>query len=163
MSRHPVQVDIADQQNHITVRPRRLRRVVRRTLAREGVRQARISLAFVGDSAIRRLNRRFLSRNPATDVLSFPLSEDGGALAGEIVVSSQTAQRESRRRGTPPEGELLLYVVHGLLHLVGYDDRRRQDAQAMHRREEGVLTEFGFENVYRCGPSSDGEPSGRAD
>ncbi len=78
------------------------------------------------------LHRRFLGADSTTDVLSFPLEDPGdGALEGEVVVNAQQAVRVAQSLGCEAQAELLLYVVHGVLHLCGYDDRSEQDAAAM--------------------------------
>jgi len=166
MSRHPIEVDIDDQQPYISVGPRRLRRLVRQTLSDHRVPRAVISLALVDNKAIRRLNRRYLAHDYATDVLSFPLDDAPPALVGEVVVSAQTALARSRRLGHAPEGELMLYVVHGLLHLVGFDDASTARAARMHQAEEAILARFGFPDAYwrrlagrRPAGRSNGRPS----
>jgi len=94
------------------------------------------------------LNKHFLKRDWATDVLAFDLKEteresaDGPAapgLDGEIVVSSTTAVRQSRLYGFSPYQELILYVVHGILHLSGYDDHPSSAKRSMRRKEQEVM------------------------
>ena len=75
-----------------------------------------------------------------TDVLAFPMETPGdGALVGQIVISIDTAARQARRVGVPLAVELELLVTHGVLHLVGYDDRDPVEARLMHERERAVL------------------------
>jgi probable rRNA maturation factor len=76
-----------------------------------------------------------------TDVLAFPLEtpETATQLVGQIVVSAETARRQARRLGVPIALELDLLITHGLLHLVGYDDRDPVEARLMHRREREIL------------------------
>jgi probable rRNA maturation factor len=126
---------------HLTNRQRRVRipaARVRRLAARIAGRRS-LSIAFVGNAEIRRLNRRFLGHDYATDVLAFPLGTD---LFGEVVVSAEYAAAEARRRGIPLEEELLRYVVHGILHLLGYDDHRPADRRRMWVRQERELGRF---------------------
>ena len=87
-----------------------------------------------------RLHEQFLGRKGPTDVLSFP--------DGEIVVSGDTALREARSRGVEPLHELVLYVVHGALHLAGHDDRRPRDRARMRDAERRILRELGLGDVY---------------
>jgi probable rRNA maturation factor len=101
-----------------------------------------LSLAVVDGREMTRLNRRFTGRTGQTDVLAFPLADapsPGAPLIGEIVVNASLARREARRRGVRPIHELMLYVVHGALHLAGFDDHRPQDRTAMYSREKEVL------------------------
>jgi probable rRNA maturation factor len=103
-----------------------------------------VSLVVLDDRAIRRLNRRFLGHDYATDVLSFNLqpgtgNPEPGTPYGEVYVSASTARREARRRGIPPAEELLRYAIHGLLHLFGHDDHRPADRRRMWSRQEALV------------------------
>jgi probable rRNA maturation factor len=104
-----------------------------------------VDVALVGDDEIRRLNRAFRGVGRRTDVLAFPLEipEAAGDLVGQIVISIDTARRHARRLGVPLALELRLLVTHGVLHLVGYDDRDPVEATLMHRREREILSSGG--------------------
>jgi len=106
-----------------------------------------LSVAIVDDAQIRQLNRRFLKRDRETDVLAFPLADDDGFL-GEVVISAERAQAVARASAANPGHELALYLVHGVLHLLGYDDLSPDDAKRMHAREDEILTDLGFEPVW---------------
>ena len=104
---------------------------------------AELDLAVVSGPQMASLNRRWLGRGGATDVISFDLSDDPAAgPGGQIIVCADVAVREARRRGVGPQRELMLYVVHGLLHLIGYDDASPRAAARMHAREEEILETF---------------------
>ncbi len=102
-----------------------------------------ISVYFVNDRKIRALNLEFLKKDYATDVLSFDISANSKEVVADIVISTDTAVRNSRVFGTTPLYETYLYVIHGLLHLFGYDDRTKKQKFRMHKRERAVL-----KNVY---------------
>jgi probable rRNA maturation factor len=137
-----ISVAIADRQTSLVVDRGRLRRAVRAALAGSPVGQARISLALVDDPTIARLNHRYLRHEGPTDVLSFLLDEGPGLLEAEVVVSAETARREAPRYGKTPHDELLLYVVHGVLHLAGYDDRSAAGRRRMSARQQAVLKQI---------------------
>ena len=103
-----------------------------------------VSVAVVDDPAIHRLNREFLQHDYPTDVLSFLLEREGDQLEGEVIVSSDTAVRSAAQYGWTPENELLLYVIHGTLHLVGYDDLQPELLAEMRRHEQHYLGHFGL-------------------
>jgi probable rRNA maturation factor len=103
---------------------------------------ATVSIAIVDDETIHRLNRQFLEHDYPTDVLSFALTEPPH-LEGEIVASIDTARREAAQAGWSTDDELLLYAVHGALHLVGHDDHDPADAAAMRIAERAVLARLG--------------------
>jgi probable rRNA maturation factor len=107
-------------------------------------------VAVVDDAEISRLNDRFRDENRATDVLAFDLRDDAndGALDGEIVVSAETARRTAEADGRDPFAELVLYVVHGCLHLAGHDDIEPDAHRRMHDTENAILTALGYGAVY---------------
>jgi len=100
----------------------------------------KVVVALVDDKTMAELHERFLGKSGPTDVLSFP--------HGEIVVSADTAAREAKARGIPPLHELVLYVVHGALHLAGHDDRKTKTQKLMRAAERKVLAELGYGDVF---------------
>jgi len=136
-------IQIANPQRLAPIDRRRLRALCTSLLRQHG-KDADLSLCYVDDAAIRRLNARFLGRDATTDVLAFPLAggpaPEGGRLLGEIVVSVETALAEARRRRIPVDAEIALYTVHGLLHLLGYDDHEPNQRRRMRRAEKKALS-----------------------
>ncbi|HEX8342732.1 MAG TPA: rRNA maturation RNase YbeY [Tepidisphaeraceae bacterium] len=112
-----------------------------------------ISLALVGNARMAALHEQFLGIPGPTDVLTFELDHDarGRVTGGEIVVCVPHAIRTARRLGHRPADELLLYAIHGLLHLCGYDDRTDVDFRRMHRLEDRILTQLGIGAVFARG------------
>jgi probable rRNA maturation factor len=109
-----------------------------------------VSIAVVGDATMSRLHERFLSIPGPTDVLTFELEHNakGHCTAGEIVVCAPYALRTARSLGTAPQNELLLYCLHGLLHLTGYDDRDDSAFRRMHAEEDRILSFIGIGKVF---------------
>jgi probable rRNA maturation factor len=122
-----------------TIKPRR-----RRLPLRE------LSLALVDDKRMSYLHEHFMGIKGPTDVLTFPIDADarGQVTSGEVVVCVPQARREAKRHTIPVRHELLLYALHGMLHLLGYDDRTARDFQTMHATEDEILTELGFGPVF---------------
>ena len=112
-------------------------RVVREVLRRER-RRAFVSLTFVGRDRMRALNRRFKDRPGVTDVLAFALPGPGGALAGDVYVCPWYAARQARRHGVPVREELVRLIVHGTLHVLGWDhpENDGRTLSPMWRRQE---------------------------
>jgi probable rRNA maturation factor len=135
-------IEIGNRQRILRVNRAALGRVVRHVLQAEGVATASLEVALVDDATIRDVHRRFLGLDSATDVLTFPLSEPDEPLAGEIIISAETAFREGPRHGLEPQTEIVLYLIHGILHLCGYDDRTARDVRRMHRRQNELLREI---------------------
>jgi probable rRNA maturation factor len=144
-----ISVDVASIQGHLAAEKAPLAGLVERVLRHEGVGRAAISLAIVDDAAIRRINRTHLGHDWPTDVISFVLSgEDDPELTGELVVSAETARNTAAPVGADPTAELSLYVVHGLLHLCGYDDTTDEARAEMRRREEEHLRREGLAGAF---------------
>lgn len=104
------------------------------------IRDAELSLAFVSSQKIRALNIKYLNRAHTTDVLAFDLSSDGDVLCGEVIISTDAVVQNARRFDTAPATELVLYIIHGILHLTGYDDHSAADRARMRAKEQEVLT-----------------------
>lgn len=122
----------------------RLIDAVRAVLHGANVTSCEVSLTIVDNARMHELNRRHLDHDYPTDVLSFLLGFDGQRLDGEVIVSADYAAAEAARYGWPAQDELLLYVVHGVLHLVGYDDTTPEAAAQMRQQERVILRGFGL-------------------
>ena len=152
-------IEIANTQDHLPIDEALLKEVAGKTFEKERVAAASVSIALVDNDAIRELNKRYLDHDDVTDVLSFLLECESGTspsqqsqegegpslrgagkrIEGEVVISAETAvQRAKEFRWTPQE-ELVLYLVHGLLHLVGYDDRSPMERRLMRQRERSIM------------------------
>ena len=143
-------VDVSDRQSLLRVSARGLERLVRMALGVEGIEQAEIGVVLVDDRRIAAVHRRWLGLAGPTDVITFDLSgaaaglPHAGMLAGDIVVSTETARRMARHVGWTPRQELSYYIVHGLLHLSGYDDHDAADRRQMRARERVVMKACGL-------------------
>jgi probable rRNA maturation factor len=128
---------LQNRQKAVRVDKRSIRKVVRRILEDAGIESAEISIAIVDDAAIAKVHGEFLDDDSPTDVISFVLDASPGRLEGEVVASAETATLRAPEYDQSAEEELFLYVVHGLLHLVGYDDttpKARKVMRAMERK-----------------------------
>ena len=153
-------IDVSNCQSIMRVNARRLRDGARRALEWERVPDAAVSIVVLNDAGIRRLNRRFLEHDEPTDVLSFLLDREGPPglrrahrIEGELFVSAETAVRRAPEFGWQPCWELLLYVVHGALHLCGYDDRTPAQRRQMQARQSTILRNWGMTISYSSGRS----------
>ncbi len=128
-----------------------LKKLVRVVCRQFGVSQARISIGIVDDAEITVLNKRFLNHEGTTDCLSFDLSDEtepAGRKVFDLIVNGELALREAAQRGHEAHAELALYITHGLLHDLGFDDATEQQARRMHRREDEILQHLGYGLVY---------------
>jgi len=164
-------IEIADQQNLLAIDEIWLRDIVAHILLEEHVAAATMTVALVSDAEIRRINREFLGHDYPTDVISFRLDEglnqnsgvapqnsarvdremtshglscpntDDG-LEGELVISIETTIREASVHGWSAYDELVLYLVHGILHLCGYNDTTDDSRPLMRARERELLSRW---------------------
>ena len=115
---------------------------------------ATISIAIVDDSEIIKLNTQFLNKTDVTDCLSFDLSDEISKTDAscskmfELVVNAEMAIREAKARGHSSEAELALYITHSLLHQMGFDDLKPEQAKKMHEAENEILQQQGYTLVY---------------
>ncbi len=121
-----------------------VRDIISKTLAAEKQKNRRVSVFVAQNREIRRLNREYLKHDTATDVISFGL--DGSGLnpketghLGDVAVSAEMARAVSKKLGISFKEELARYLVHGTLHLLGYEDKNKKDRIKMHGRQEAIL------------------------
>jgi len=129
-----------------------LRRIARHVLVVEGAGPTELSVVITDDATVRELNRRYLGLDEPTDVLSFGLGEKNdepfalppgeSASLGEVIVSYPTAVRQAKEQGHSAEAEVAHLLVHGILHLLGYDHLEAEDERIMRRREEEILADL---------------------
>jgi probable rRNA maturation factor len=162
----PVEVFVADEQSEISVDALRWVRLARMVLEEQGVRgDAELSMLFVDEKAMSDLNERFLGRDGPTDVLAFPMDDeliesgrqpdqggrgpgspteasDAPILVGDVVICPRVAERQAREHLVPMDDEMSLLVVHGVLHLLGFDHEDDDEAVVMERRERELMARF---------------------
>lgn len=134
----------SNQQNQARIDPSGVRKLIRRILSVSGCPDAELSVLWVDDAIIRDLNRRWRGRNRATDVLSFPMREGRFAeiadhLLGDVVISLETVLRRAGARRTSADRIVAQLLLHGVLHLLGYDHIGNARRRARMRAEEGRI------------------------
>ena len=148
---------------HLAVDAKFVRAVVLQALRLHGYRTPPdVGVALVDDGYIRMLNREYRGGDYATDVLAFPLDSDGAGaggpdgdapVLGDIVISVERARDQARQFKHPLRREVALLAIHGLLHLLGYDDETEAAASVMWARQKELL-----ETILDAGPSPTGGP-----
>lgn len=139
-------LEIINLQKFHRVNKNKIKELVKGVLKAEAA-DAEINVVLVDNKKIKEMNNAFLGHNYATDVLSFAYEKEekpGNKVTGEIVISVEMAARLARRQERAVDGELALYLTHGLLHLLGYNDKKKADAKKMHQRERVLLTNLGY-------------------
>ena len=121
----------------------RLERRARESLSEVGESSAELGIMFVGDQRMRGLNRRYRGKDRTTDVLAFAMRgapHSSSHLLGDVVIAVPTAARQAKQGQRSLDEELMVLLVHGILHLCGYDhERSEKEARRMHRRERMIL------------------------
>ncbi|MGB2957746.1 MAG: rRNA maturation RNase YbeY [Bacteroidota bacterium] len=118
-------------------------RCVRSMLKAERITRAEISVVYIDGRYSRSINKEYRGHDASTDVLAFSLGE-GETLEGEIYVNIDRARRQAREFGVSLANELGRLVIHGMLHLAGYEDRTRRGAETMRKKEDAGLVQLGL-------------------
>jgi probable rRNA maturation factor len=116
---------------------------------RRGRDRRELTLRIVGAPESRALNRRYRGKDKPTNVLSFP--SDAPGMLGDIVVCAPVVNREAREQGKDPAPHWAHMVVHGVLHLLGFDHIRAADAKVMEGRERAILARLSYPDPYKIG------------
>jgi probable rRNA maturation factor len=136
-------IDVSSSVRRLLVSGPRVKEAAAAVLRAEGVRNAMLSITFVGRAAMSELNRRYLGHRGPTDVISFGLGRQGrrGPVVGDIYICPEIARSNAARQGVSSQEELLRLVVHGTLHTLGYDhpEGMTRTESPMWRRQERIL------------------------
>ena len=133
-------VSVLNRQDRVPVDRRKIGAAARRILKTLGYEGYELNLVLADDREITRLNRQYFRRNRPTNVISFPMMDDSpvslrSRILGDVVISAETAQRDAGEVGEKAEKEILFLMIHGILHLAGYDhegsvaERRKMEAK----------------------------------
>lgn len=143
-----ISISVKNQQELVELDFASLKLAAKAVLEGEGVASAKITFAFFDDATIHAMNKRHLNHDEPTDVLTFPYSDPKSKkLEGDVVIGYQIAQEYAADRGHDVTLELLLYVVHGCLHLCGYDDTDDKHAAVMRVKERHYLKAIGLPDI----------------
>jgi probable rRNA maturation factor len=107
---------------------------------------AELSILFTNDEAVRRLNAHYRGKDKPTNVLSFP--QPSGPLLGDVVLAAETVRAEAALAGKPLEAHMAHLIIHGFLHLLGYDHWGEEEAEAMEAVERAALERIGIPDPY---------------
>lgn len=147
-------VELSNRQNILGFAPDRFITAITSVFSGEDIPASEINVAIVDNAQIHETNRQFLEHDYPTDVITFPWDEPEGPLKGDIMVSAEMAAQVAAEYGWSADDELLLYVIHGALHLAGYDDHSDEDRAKMRERETHYLSSMGIDVSGRVTRSS---------
>ena len=142
-----MKVIIKNFQKKIPINPRSIRKTVLNTLSLEGIKKSGgITICFTNDKQMRELNLMYRGQYNPTDVISFDISESNKEILADIVISTDTAIRNAKIFKTTHFYELYLYVIHGILHILGYDDKNVIETKKMEKETNRILTALKLNN-----------------
>jgi len=137
-----VKITIKNLQKKISLHPKTVKKAVLNTLSQEGIKKSgEIAIYFVNDKKIKGLNLKYLGRNNPTDVIAFDISEPkiSHKIFADIFISTDQALVNSRPYKTSLGLELYRYVIHGVLHILGYTHKSRRDKLIMEKKEKALI------------------------
>jgi probable rRNA maturation factor len=120
--------------------PRKVKSWIKRVVEKEGATIQEINYIFCSDSHLLSLNQGFLKHNTFTDIITFDNSEDPSSLEGEIYISIERVKENAKKYNVPIEDELSRVMIHGVLHLLGFKDKKPTEKALMRKKEEACLS-----------------------
>ena len=142
----PSKIYVTNDQKGVSIDSGQIRRAAKKILGRLGYDGYELSIVIVADEEMTRLNRQYFRRNRPTNVISFPMIADGSPalhdkILGDVVISAETAKRQAEEAGRRGEEEILFLLIHGILHLVGWDhEGPAQERRKMEAKEKDLFS-----------------------
>jgi probable rRNA maturation factor len=141
-------IQITRNYNKINIPNSKITQLVKYICKRFELSKAEISIVITDNARISEMNLQYKQKNQPTDCLSFNLSDQADGNVFEIIVNGQMAKAQAEHRNHSAGAELALYITHGLLHQLGFDDQTLENAKKMHDTEDKILQYIGFGIVY---------------
>ena len=139
-------VEIARRSAGKKLPSRSLKKIAEAILALVGEPEAELSLALIGNAEMQKLNAKYRRKDYPTDVLSFPIDETlpaANRLLGDVIISVEKAREQAQQRGRTQDEEMAMLLIHGIVHLLGYDhERSAKDARMMKRLENKIYRQL---------------------
>ena len=132
-----LKIEIKNSQKKITINKKKIAYLAKQILKIKGLRHTELSILFVAKSRMRQLNKKFRKIEKPTDVLAF--SMDDPDLLGDVVICPEIAQRFAKIYKTTTKREICLYLIHGILHLLGYNDTNARNRSLMEKEQARIL------------------------
>lgn len=121
---------------------REIKSWIKRVIETENQKVGQVDIIFCSDEYLLEMNTKYLNHNYLTDIITFGLSEDPKKISGDLFISIERVEENSQTYNTTFDEELRRVIVHGVLHLIGYDDKQKSDKQVMTGKEDIYLSEF---------------------
>ncbi|MDR1491542.1 MAG: rRNA maturation RNase YbeY [Planctomycetaceae bacterium] len=140
-------IEILNEQKHVEIDESQILAACHKIIIDAGYQTGRLGVFLTDNATIREINIRHLGHDYATDVISFVLEKSENHLEGELAVSAEMAKERAAEFDWNEKSELLLYAIHGALHLVGYDDQTSEDSRLMRQKESDYLAALGIKQT----------------
>jgi len=144
-------ISIFNNQSSIKIDEKKVKKIIFAFLKKEKIKTDEISIYFVDIQAIKKLHIRFFNDSSSTDCISLPIDEPHQKscyhFLGEIFICTDVAIKNAKKFKTSIGEEIILYLVHSLLHLIGYDDIKEKDIQIIRKKEKEILTFLKKKNI----------------
>jgi len=140
-----VKITIRNLQKKLPLNPKRIKSAILKAISSQSRKESgELTICFVDDKKIKQLNQKYLHRHMPTDVLAFDLSgaRDSKNIFADIIISTDTAVRNARTFKTNPLYEIYLYIVHGVLHILGYNDKNANQRKIMDKEAARILAQL---------------------
>ena len=121
-------------------KPQKTKRWIREVIHREDMRLLQLNYIFCSDEYLLAINRQYLQHNTLTDIITFDNSETPNEIEGDIFISIERVEANARELGTKFDQELHRVLIHGVLHLMGYRDKKAKDKSLMRKKEDACLS-----------------------
>ena len=145
--KEPLLLEVLDEQDELVVDIEEVRIICERILADGEIRSGKVNVVLVNSETIHQYNKDFLRHDYPTDVISFLMDDlrNKGYLEGEVLACTEMAKERAKEFGWTAKEELLLYIVHGMLHLTGFDDVTPEQQAVMQKKERHYLATLGIQ------------------
>lgn len=132
-----IKTTIINNNKKFNVNNRRIQNIAKKVLAAEKIDNTALTIMLCDDAFMRKENKKYFNKNCFTDVISFPSREDD--YLGDILISTDRAFAQAPKFNNDFQSEFILYIIHGILHLLGYDDIKEKNAKVMRKKEAEYL------------------------
>jgi len=136
-------IEILNQQKKKRLNINKIKKCINRILKIFGISSKKISFVFCDNEFIKKINKKYFKRNSATDVISFPLNDIYQKdYLGEVIISVEKASLEAKNYNHTFEEELLYYIIHGILHILGYKDYKSKEKEIMIKKQDEIFNKI---------------------
>ena len=146
-----MKIEISNYTRKYRINKKELKQLIEQVSKLTDCREGTISISFVGKKRIRAINRRFRGKDKATNVISFPFMDNlpKEKIIGDIIICPSVASKEARKYGNNFVDYVAFLLIHGFLHLLGYDHIKEKDRLIMERKEEEIFRSISLQNFIR--------------